>query len=144
MVLEENERKFSALNEHNNLQAKRAFIAKSNTGSIWSKAIEDLTFLFSEAKGQRVCQKLIDEVMGVVQKFRRQLMDQSSGLASDKAYFTADELNQVKNSCQMMKALGLYQSLFKERFLARTAEFYSVQSLQQLKQKSVADYLTFV
>lgn len=58
-------------------------------------------------------------------------MDQSSGIVNDKStYFTADELNQVKNTCQMMKSLGIYDTSFKERFMARTSEFYSIQSLQ--------------
>lgn len=72
-------------------------------------------------------------------------MDQSSGIVNDKStYFTADELNQVKNTCQMMKSLGLYETNFKERFMARTSEFYSIQSLQQLKQKSISNYLSFI
>jgi hypothetical protein len=33
-------------------------------------------------------------------------MDQSSGIYNDKStYFTADELNYVKNICQMMKSV---------------------------------------
>ena len=89
-------------------------------------------------------QKLMDDTLGIVSKFRKAFLSSYHPVGSSAATeYQADQLTHVKHITQMFHQTGLYNSMLESAFLTKTREFFREQSDLKIENLSVSDYITF-
>lgn len=103
-----------------------------------------LIYCVNFKSGQKVMQRLTDEMMAIISRFRKSFLasynPQGGGPATE---YNASDLAIVKSLTQMFVQSKTYRSHFEAAYLQRTRDFYHQQSDQKIEKLGVPDYIVF-